>query len=239
MSDWLVIGSGQLANGMMRYLPQALHMRRPDHDLREIVTVPQTTNGTAIICAAVTGIRQCEMFPDWSRDVNVNHTYRVAALLNASGWNVVMLSSQAADRPTTEYGRQKADLEARWRFGPILRLPKILDRDNPLLWSWKHELSNQRVIRPFSDVIIQPIRVVDAVDAVKAVSGLRGLIFDAPGPRTTWAEVAWDIARATGLDTSLVQPQTGGIAYSVMDDATIRNTGWRPPKYRIIIDSLI
>lgn len=237
--DWLIIGSGTIANAYMRYLPDAVQMRRPDHDLRNIEAVPATDNGTAVICASVTGFRTCSMFPDWSQDVNVKHTLRVARICHDYGWNVVMLSSQAAANPQNDYGWQKATVEAKWTFGPILRLPKIVHRELPLFWSWRHELSNGRIIRPFVDSTIQPILTENVVDATKAIAHLRGLMFEAPGPETTWFHLAYDLARSLGYNPDLVRPQNGGTTHPLMTTATIRNTGWRKPTYENILNALL
>lgn len=236
--DWLVIGSGLLGQGFTRYLPDAVQMRRPDHDLRTIQFVPKTSNGTAVICGAVTGFKQCEMFPAWSYDVNVFHTLRVARLAHDAGWNVVMLSSPAAANPSTEYGRQKATVEAKWSFGSIVRLPKILHRDHPLMWSWRHNLEHGRLIRPH-DSMIQPIRVFDAVEAVRSVAHTRGLMFETPGPTTTWFHVAFDLARSWGFDTELVRPVHADNHYGLMSSETIRNTGWVSPTYDEIVTALL
>lgn len=238
--EWLVIGSGVIGQGLMRYLPNAVQMRRPDHDLRTIRDVPPTDQGVAVICGAVTGFKQCEMFPAWSREINVRHTLRVAELAHDRGWSVVMLSSQAAANPSTEYGWQKASVEAQWSFGPILRLPKILHREHALFYQWFHELSHDRIIRPFSDYTIQPITVPDVADAVRALAHMRGaLMFEVPGPTTTYFHVASEWARQQGFDQRLIVPQLSDLQYPLMSGTMIRNVGWIPPTFESVIQALI
>jgi len=239
MSDWLVVGSGMIASGIMRYVPHAVQMRRPDHDIRTIDTVPGTSGGVAVVCGAVTGIRQCELFPGWSRNVNVRHTLRVARLLHERGWKVVMMSSQAAVKPTTEYGWQKAAVEKAWEFGPILRLPKIVHRDQALICSWKYELSRGRLIFPFVDASIQPITVPDAVEAIRAAAAQARGIVEAPGYVTTWFHVAHQLAKACGYDTELVRRGHGGFTHPLMNGTILRGMGWQPPTIEHVIDALI
>ncbi|MGA1111815.1 MAG: NAD-dependent epimerase/dehydratase family protein [Ilumatobacteraceae bacterium] len=239
MTDWLVIGSGLIANGIMRITPNAMQMRRPDHDIRTIDRVPSTSQGVAVICAAVSGIRQCDTFSQWSHEINVEHTLRVGKLLREHGWNVIMLSSQAALHPTTEYGQQKKDVEDAWTYGPILRLPKILHRDHPVICSWKHDLSRGRPIYAYTDASIQPITVADAVEAMRVASTLRfDHVLEAPGEPTTWYDLAYEIIERIGYDVDLLRPQNGGVTHRPLDGKGLRSLGWKSPTREDIMDTL-
>jgi len=240
MTDWLVIGSGLIANGIMRITPNALQMRRPDHDICSIDRMPTTSQGVAVICAAVSGLRQCDLFPDWSHQINVEHTFRVANLLHEHGWTVIMLSSQAAIDPTTTYGQQKKNVEDVWTFGPILRLPKILHRDHPIICSWKHDLSRKRPIYAYTDARIQPITVADAVEAIRVASILRfDHVLEAPGEPTTWYDLAYEIIERIGYDIDLLRPQDGGVTHPPLDGKGLRSLGWKSPTIEDIIDELV
>ena len=61
MKDWLVIGSGTIASGIMRVTPNALQVRRPDHDIGrswlriESDEIPRIKHSMAF-CKTVTGV---------------------------------------------------------------------------------------------------------------------------------------------------------------------------------------
>ena len=239
MTDWLVIGSGLIANGIMRITPNVLQMRRPDHDIRAIDRVPSTSDGVAVICASVKGFRQCDLFAVRSHDINVRHTLRVAKLLHANGWNVIMLSSQAALDTTTAYGQQKAAVEDAWTFGPIVRLPKILHRDHPIICSWKHDLSYGRPIYAYTDATIQPITVADAVEAIRYAARLRFGTVEAPGEPTTWYDLAYEMMERIGYSVDLIRPQEGGVTYPPLDGNALRHLGWKSPTIERVIDNLM
>ena len=239
-ADWLVIGNGAISRAILKYIPTATALTRPDLDIRdEPRELPGTNNGYAVICAAITGFGMCETYPDWSRDINVTATAAMAADLHSQGWTVIMLSSNAAINPTTEYGRQKADLEKAWRWGPILRLPKILHAYIPLLQNWIRLLQINHGIHAYTHGPIQPIGRSNVAQALQIVAPQPPNVYQISGPTITWLTVARVLAERMGLPESLAQPQDSASTYSVMDSFPMRFLGWEQPTLEEVLDEVI
>lgn len=217
----LIVGRGTIAQCLVDHLPTWQWAR--NGDLRTMLALPGP--GVAVICSAVTGFERCEQNPAWSRAINVGATWAMADQLAHAGWRVVMLSSTAAEKADSEYGRQKRDLERAWVFGPILRLPKVLTPRLPLLRSWATSLQAGKPIAAFTTRIcpIGPSHVATAVSVVSRES--RGL-FLAAGPRTTWFDVARHMA---GDRIDLVTPDKSGARISDIDSDDLRRLGWHRP----------
>jgi hypothetical protein len=239
-ADWLVIGNGAISRSILKYIPTAQALIRPGLDIRdEPRELPSTSNGYAVICAAITGFGMCETYPDWSREINVIATAAMAADLHSQGWTVIMLSSNAAINPTTEYGQQKADLEKAWHWGPILRLPKVLHAYIPLLQNWIRLLKINHTIHAYTHGPIQPIGRSNVVEALRIVAPQPHKIYQISGPTVTWLTLARVLAERMGLPESLVQPQDSASTYSVMDSFPMRYLGWEPPTLEVVIDEVL
>lgn len=217
----MIVGRGTIAQCLVDNLPTWQWAR--NGDVRTMLAPPGP--GVAVICSAVTGFARCEQDPTWSRAINVGATWALADQLAHNGWRVVMLSSTAADKADSEYGRQKRDLERAWVFGPILRLPKVLTPRLPILRTWGQALNAGRPVSAFTTRIcpIGPSHVANAVTVVARES--RGL-FLAAGPRTTWFDVAVHMA---GDRADLVTADPTGTRISDIDSDDLRRLGWRRP----------
>jgi len=238
--DWLIIGNGAISRGLRKHLPSAEFLIRPGFDIRdEPRELPGTDSGYAVICAAITGFGMCETYPDWSRDINVAATAAIAADLHSQGWTVIMLSSNAAINPNTEYGRQKADLESAWAWGPILRLPKVLHAYIPLIENWIRLLNLNHPIRAFEHGIVQPISRRDVATALKVVAPQPAKIYSVAGPSVTWLTIARTLAERLGRDPQLAQPQTSATTYPVMESFPMRYLGWEEPRLIDVINEVI
>lgn len=223
----LVIGNGVISRGIQKYSKDVTVLKRPEYDIRNMFEIPDIEPGTAVICAAITGFGMCEKYPEWSRSVNVTHTSILASRLHSFGWNVVMLSSNAAINPQTEYGKQKKDLEDIWEWGPILRLPKVLSHDLPVIDNWIRLLRMKEPVFAFSHGIIQPVPKKSISDALNILKDTKDGLYEIAGPVCTWLNVALSIATNVGADESLVRPHEASATYDILNNKKMVDLGWQ------------
>lgn len=226
MSDVLVVGNGTISRGIKKYIPESIIIKRPEYDIRNSLVVPDSPPGVAVICAAITGFGMCDKYPEWSRSINVTHTKKTAQILYDAGWNVVMLSSNAAITGNGEYGKQKKELEAEWIFGPILRLPKVVSHDVSVIDSWIRLLRNDEKVRAFAHGIIQPVPRKSVADSLLILSDIREGIYEIAGPICTWYDLALNIASALDKDSTLVTEQECSASYEILNNNKMINLGW-------------
>ena len=180
----------------------------------------------AFLCAAITSQEQCRSRRAESRAVNVEGTMALAERLARQGTHVVFPSTNlvfdglrprqsphAPYAPQTEYGRQKAETEARLRQLPgtcVVRFTKVLGRAAPLLLGWIAALRRGEVIRPFSDMPMAPVPLDFAADALVAVAEQRveGIVQVSAEKDITYAEAARFVADFVGCPPELIQPVT-------------------------------
>lgn len=238
--DWLVIGNGAISSGIQLHLPQAQVLARPGLDIRETDNeLPTTDSGYAVICAAVTGFQMCQAYPVWSREVNVTATANLARRLSDCGWTVIMLSSSAALNPDTEYGKQKANLEEQWQWGPILRLPKVLHYSLPLIDNWIRLLRIGQNIRAHKNGMLQPISRSSVVQALRVVAPQPHNIYQVASRPVTWLTVARELAEQMGYPAERVTPQDATTSHEIMDSFTMRYLGWEQPELNDVIREVI
>lgn len=240
MSSVLVIGNGTLSRGINKYIPSSIVIKRPEYDIRQELIVPEIKPGVAVICASITGFGMCDKYPEWSRSINVTHTKRAAQKLYDAGWNVVMLSSNAAINGHGEYGKQKKELEEQWVFGPILRLPKVVSHDVPVIDSWIRLLKNNEIVRAFAHGIIQPVPRKSVADSIMILSEIKSGTFEIAGPICTWYNLAISITEELGKDSSLIVEQESSASYEILNNNKMVNLGWNqhplPEVAHFIID---
>jgi dTDP-4-dehydrorhamnose reductase len=183
----------------------------------------------AVIAAAVPRVDDCERDPVGSRRVNVVGTLELVKRLSDRGIVPVFLSSDyvfagtnpsgysddSETNPTTEYGRQKAAVEAALstsgRPFTVLRLSKVfgLTRgDGTLLDEMAAKLAAGGIIAAATDQVFCPASVNDVVQAVLAVqrAGLRGIVNLVPAEAWSRYDLAIEVARAVGAAESQVRP---------------------------------
>jgi dTDP-4-dehydrorhamnose reductase len=170
----------------------------------------------AIICTAITGIRDCEKDPEGTSIVNFKAPVMLAEMLCRQGAFVLFLSSTGVfdftrsyrrhddpPCPVTNYGRQKAEAEEKILAlngkTAVLRLTKIVGPDMPLLNKWQAELASGQNITAYEDTTIAPITALFASRVMHEIiiAGGEG-IFHASGdddlPYTVLAEqLIWAI----------------------------------------------
>lgn len=180
---------------------------------------------TAVICAAITSLDQCRRDPDGTRRVNVEHTLALAQRLAKQGAFVVFLSTnlvydgakplRRADEPAcpkTEYGRQKADVEAGLIAAgvrhAVVRLAKVFHAGLPLLRDWLVSLRAGRSITPFTDMVCAPVALETVLQGLAKVAEnqLEGRWQFSPDQDITYASIAAELARLARADASLIQP---------------------------------
>jgi dTDP-4-dehydrorhamnose reductase len=184
----------------------------------------------AVICTAVTSIAKCEEDLDATAVVNLHAPVKLAEKLTRQGTMVLFLSTtgvfdftqpyRRCDElpcPVTNYGRQKAEAEARILElegkTVVLRLTKIIGPDMPLLNRWQTELASGQNITAYQDTTIAPITAVFASRVMHEIigAGTEG-IFHASGdddlPYTVLAE---QLVRAMAVGPERIKVRTGNM----------------------------
>ncbi|MBU1042611.1 MAG: sugar nucleotide-binding protein [Proteobacteria bacterium] len=201
--------------------PEVLYL-----DLADMASwTPPETADVAFLCAAITATDQCRKDPAGTRRVNVENTVLLADRLVRSGWFVFFLSTNlvfdgstplcaasAPVNPRTEYGRQKAEAEARLQaLGSsvaILRLSKVLTPDFSLFSRWAGELSKGRPVAPFHDMTIAPVPMGLLIQVLLdlAESPMGGIWQLSAMDEISYAQAALQLCRSAGYDETLVRP---------------------------------
>jgi len=79
--------------------------------------------------------------------------------------------------PTSEYGRQKVEVERRIsRYNgsvAIVRFTKILQPNHPLFFSWSSDLRSGRAIQPFSDLWFAPVPLSCVTSVLRLIADKR------------------------------------------------------------------
>lgn len=188
---------------------------------------PPSALNSACICAAVARLSACAADPEGTAHINVTQTAAIVDKLLERGVHVLFLSTNqvfdgsaahtAADAPhapVSEYGRQKARLEALLlpriaRGDPvaILRLAKVVSPRMPLFEDWIEKLSAGQSIRAFKDMTLAPTPIGIVCYAISTLMADRATgVFQLTGPRdVTYADAARYLAAQLGLDLSMVR----------------------------------
>lgn len=187
---------------------------------------PPAETGSACVCAAVARLSACAADPAGSARINVVQTVALIEKLLTRGIHVLFLSTNqvfdgsvphvpadAAPAPVSEYGRQKARVEAVLRGHiargaplAILRLAKVISAKMPLIEDWAARLSAGRPIRAFNDMALAPTPANLAGAAIGALLEDRATgIFQLSGPRdVAYAELGRLLAAHLGAEPALV-----------------------------------
>lgn len=126
----------------------------------------------ALLLAGATSIRECEVAPTLTREINVNASAKLIHLLSEIGTRVaVTSSSQVFDRfqfapmpgdprhPVCSYGRQKAELEdiALAVGAIVVRCTKIVARGTGVIPSWISSLQRDEPVEAFDNVAVAAV----------------------------------------------------------------------------------
>lgn len=184
-------------------------------------------NKTAIICAAIPNIAQCEQCPQETFKLNVLHTLNLVELLVHRNIKPVVFSSDivfdgtkeiyedhSLPSPINEYGVHKTYLE---ELVPklcdnylILRLSKtysVYTQDHTFLHQLAQRIVSSEKIRAASDLVFNPIHIEDVLQMINLLIDhqCRGL-YNITGPQTTsWYQIATMIAAACEKDSSMIE----------------------------------
>jgi nucleoside-diphosphate-sugar epimerase len=181
---------------------------------------------SACICVAVARLAGCAADPAGSAYINVTQTLTLIDHLLARDIHVLFLSTNqvfdgnqadvpadAPHSPISEYGRQKAQVEAalighRARGAPvaILRLAKVVSPHMMLIRDWIGALRQGKPIRAFHDMTMAPVPAALASDVILALMQNRAEgIFQLTGPRdVSYADTGRYLAARLGAPPLLV-----------------------------------
>jgi dTDP-4-dehydrorhamnose reductase len=180
---------------------------------------------TAILCAAVTGIANCENSPEATRAINVHATQELARLLADLGARVIFLSSNlvfppdasapsesCTPAPATEYGRQKLAVEefliSKIPNSQIIRPTKVVSPSLPLFLKWKHAILDQQPFEAFTDLYLSPISLKAVAEWVLkiALGKDHGIFHLSASDSISYAEAGKWLLKRLGADASLLIP---------------------------------
>ena len=201
--------------------------------------------------AAATGYARCAEDPAGTWLVNVDNTVALASEFMRDGAFVVYLSSNAVfdgtapgvpeDAPTspdTEYGRQKAACEAGLQQAAagassgaaIVRLTKVLNRDNALVGGWIRDLRGGSRIRAATDLVLSPITPGYVVDCLVRIAMRRraGTYHLSGSMDVTYFGLAMSIAASLGCEAHIeedrVRTRLGNVPAPLQSALGMRQT---------------
>ena len=220
---------------------------RPFLDLSQPLDGWEPPPGTRAACivAAVSRLADCQRDPAGSRHINVSQTLTVCGHLIDRGIYILFLSTNQvfdgttpdvpADAPTapvSEYGRQKALVEAalcghldRAAAVGILRLARVVSPRMALIHDWVGKLRAGRPIQAFHDMTLAPVPIELVADVIAHLlrDRLRG-IFQLSGPKDVSYEAAGiHVARRLRVSERLVEP-TSARSAGMPEGSTPRHT---------------
>jgi dTDP-4-dehydrorhamnose reductase len=178
----------------------------------------------------------CELHPEETRRVNVGGTLNVARACREAGARMVFFSSDYVfdgargtyteeDPPSSinEYGRQKAETEA----GVLAADPRnlVVRTSGAYGWQWepknfvlqiRSRLSRGEEMRVASDLRYNPTYVENLAEIVAALAaaGASGVYHAVGADALARSEFAVRVARAFGLDASLIRPVPAAVLAS-------------------------
>jgi dTDP-4-dehydrorhamnose reductase len=206
---------------------------------------PPAGTRSACIFAAMARLAACAADPAGTARINVTQTLALLERLLARGIHVLFLSTNqvfdgsiphtpanAPASPISEYGRQKARVEAALHEhiqlgapAAILRLSKVVSRGMPLIGDWMMALCTGREIRAFHDMTLAPVPTEMVSSAVGVLMQDRASgVYQLTGPRDiSYADVGRFLAGHLDADPSLVA-EISALEAGLPEGATPRHT---------------
>lgn len=190
-----------------------------------------------------------------TREVNVEHSFQAVEPLLDAGTQVVFLSTNlvfdgsepdvALEEPTnpqTVYGAQKAEMEALLLGhssgnGRVVRLTKVLGRENVLLQSWIERLRAGKPIEAFNDMVFAPISLDFVVAGLAMGSEEAPILHLSAAHDIRYDEAARFFAQKLGADSSLVESNSARQRLgsdSFIPNYTSLATSERPDPYQAL-----
>lgn len=223
--------------------------------------------GVGFLCAAVTSVDRCRLFPAETRRVNVERTRALAGTLRERGAHVVFLSTNQVydgtrplrhpDDPTcprTEYGRHKAEVECELLAAggaTVVRFTKVAAPGMGVLRGWADALRRNEPVDPFRDMVMSPVPLGFVAEVLVRVGERTpsGTVQVSGECDVSYAEVAKRLAARLGASAALVRPASfadRGLPPEMAPPHTTLDTtrltaelGLTPPPVWETIDSLI
>lgn len=209
--------------------PDAAAPRRLCFDLQKDSPALLPVDGidTAFLMAGNASVMACEADPEGTAALNVEALWRLADHLSSAGIRLVYPSTSrvfdgsrpnmpplAPTCPITEYGRQRAAVEAKLLNRPgtaVLRITKVIDRAWPLLADWRAGLSQNQSIHPFSNATAAPVTLKAAVEGLMSValSHENGIFQLSAADDIAMPEAAMLLAKVMGKPHDLIRPIPG------------------------------
>ena len=232
---------------------------------------PPPAVSSACVCAAISRIAQCDADPLGTARINVTQTAALVERLLGRGAHVLYLSSnqvfdgtrasvpsEAERCPVSEYGRQKAQMEALLGEAmadgapvAVLRLAKVVLPDAPLLTSWVRALRAGSPVTAFAEMSLAPVPVGLVSEAIRCLMrDRRAGIYQLSGPcDVSYLELAMLIAERLGASRSLVREGSAGAAglpvgacprFTTLDSSELRSLyGIRAPDMSTLVRNYI
>lgn len=223
--------AGQTVIGTSRRQPLSPDTIRLDLACAPGSEFPPPGIDLALFCASATNIQACEDDPATTRQVNLTNTLAVIERLIGQGTFVVYLSSSAVfdgetpfpdenapTQPTTEYGRQKAEVEARLLDFDgaadgvcVVRLTKVLAPELSLIQRFHAQLRGADPVEAYEDLALSPISSEYAVDSVLRILNSRtgGIRHLSGADEISYAAFASALACMYGFDPQRIRPVRG------------------------------
>lgn len=229
-----LLGNALLTSGRLRGLSILGTMIQPDKDSSGILQLnlsesldhwsPPADCRAAVLCAAITSLETCRRDPVGTRHINVTQTVRLTEKLLTAGVFVVFISSnlvfdgtrplrraEEVTCPMTEYGRQKAAVEAAYAtFGnrvAIVRLTKVTNPRWTLVKGWIQAARSGQPVEAFGDFVCSPIPLDVTARGLLSVAeeGRSGIWQFSADSDVSYADIARHIVRRMNGDESLVR----------------------------------
>ena len=194
-----------------------------------LAALEQTRPDAVIHCAALADAEVCEREPAQARLQNLTVTRNVAAACRTRGARLITISTDlvfdgrstfakevSPPHPLTEYGRSKLAAEAATLQGSpdsvVLRVALVSGRGHgqrlTATESVAHRLRQGEPITLYEDewrTPVDPESVAEAIRALLRRPGLTGCFHIAGAERVNRVELGERVARAFGLDASLIR----------------------------------
>ncbi len=217
-----------------------------------------------IMCAGNTSISECEKHPEETKIINVEAVIEIATLLCHESSFFIYLSTSLVfngatplpkisdnTNPSTEYGRQKAEVEKLLLSIntnlSVIRLSKVIQPTFPLFLGWHKDLSDNREIQPFKNSYISPISLNFAIVVIMYIIRYHktGIVHVSADRDISYEDVARHLANACGLPNGLINPHVrsmhrqGPCLYATLDTESLRAIGFKSPSPYEALDDLL
>lgn len=212
-----------------RSRPDAIQLDLADPDLPRLT---RERFACAFVCAAMTGMQNCEAAPERARLINVENTLKVMRAVAHAGTHIVFFSSgqvfdgeiprpgeSAPRRPKNLYGRHKLEVEeaiARERLpAAALRITKILAPvPVGLFRTWHAALTAGQSAVAATNITLAPVSVEDVAQAAMRLALERrvGPWHLSSADEIPYAQAAHRMAEICGFPAELVRGEDVGDA---------------------------